>query len=249
VEIEPDGQQFLNAKDGEAGPEDVDSRPSPPPPPPVGGSARTTTIVIVVLLVVVVGIGGVAFLTLTGDDEGRRELETSAAGDVDIRDRAEATTTTEAPRETTTLPPTTESPTDEPVPFPDFGQPSPPAVGPAPVPGATTCPGGGIATQVVSTSITQTSASSVDLVITGSAVNNTTAPVVLDISLTITHNGTSQPKPWVSKVNQSRPTVSPGETSNWTFTGTLNGGTSASVSAIGGGFRWADPAHASCPTQ
>jgi hypothetical protein len=79
VEIEPDGQQFLNAKDGEAGPEDVDSRPSPPPPPPVGGSARTTTIVIVVLLVVVVGIGGVAFLTLTGDDEGRRELETSAA--------------------------------------------------------------------------------------------------------------------------------------------------------------------------
>jgi pimeloyl-ACP methyl ester carboxylesterase len=139
--------------------------------------------------------------------------------------------------------------TDEPVPFPDFGQPSPPAVGPAPVPGATTCPGGGIATQVVSTSITQTSASSVDLVITGSAVNNTTAPVVLDISLTITHNGTSQPKPWVSKVNQSRPTVSPGETSNWTFTGTLNGGTSASVSAIGGGFRWADPAHASCQTQ
>ena len=33
------------------------------------------------------------------------------------------------------------------------------------------------------------------------------------------------------------------------FTGTINGGTATGITGIGGGFRWADPALSSCPTQ
>jgi hypothetical protein len=251
VEIEPDGQQFLNAKAAEdaraAGGGATDDPPRPPPPTPTGGSGSRTTIVVIAMVVAVLLAGGVAFFTLTGDDEGRRELETGGGSDIDIRDRVETTTTTTQPPETTTTAAPTTVTTlapEDPVPFPDFGQVQP-GVQPGGVP---VCPGGGIGTQVSKTSSTAVG-NSRRLDIEGTAVNNTTAPVTIDLNLTIVHDGVNHPTPWVAPVTMSRPTLAPGETATWTFSGMLANANNANVTAIGGGFQWADPALASCPTQ
>jgi hypothetical protein len=134
------------------------------------------------------------------------------------------------------------------VPFPDFGQ-----VQPGVAPAAPTCPSGGISMVVGRSSYSATGPASHRLDIEGTATNSTNAQVILQLTLTIDHNATNHPNPWITPVQQARSSLAPGESSSWTFSatfdGSLGGSTNASVSALGGGFRWADPAHASCPTQ
>jgi hypothetical protein len=250
VEIEPDGQQFLNARAAEQdGSGDGPDQPRPPAPPPPSGGSRMTIFVVVAVLVVLAA-GGVAFATLTGDDSGPRELETGGDSEIDIRDRAESTTTTERPRETTTtaVPTTTTAPpSDSVVPFPDFGQVQP-GVQPGVAPPPPTCPSGGIS-MVIGRSSSTTTGAGQQVDIDGTATNSTNAPVMLDLTLTVDHDAVNHPKPWVTPVRQARPTLGPGESTTWTFSATFAQATYANVSALGGGFRWADPAHASCPTQ
>lgn len=254
MEIEPDGQQFLDARaagQGADGAPPVESTGASAAPPSGGepgggpGGGSRLTIVVVGIVVAVLVAGGVAVAALGGDDRPR-ELETGPNADVALRERAEATTTTDPPESTTTVAPaptTTVAPADSVVPFPDFGPPPPP--GPAPAPA---CPGGGVTMVVTRTSATKHgNVQQVD--IEGTATNNTTAPVTLDLRLTIDHDAVNHPVPWVTTVDQSRPTLAPGETSTWTFSGAFAQATRADVTALGGGFRWADPVHASCPTQ
>jgi hypothetical protein len=205
---------------------------------------------VVGVIVLVVVLGGVGFLLLSGGDDGVKELETGGAS-ITVGDRIETTTTTEPERTTTTAPTTTTVPTSSTAsPFPDFGTPGGVAPGGPPTPGgssATSCPSGGIDTQVTATSFSQFG-TDYTITVEGRSVNNTTAPVTLDLTVSISHTG-SQPNPWVQPVTQSRSPVPPGQTSTWTFTGTINGGTATGITGIGGGFRWADPALSSCPTQ
>jgi hypothetical protein len=205
--------------------------------------------VVVGVIVLVVVLGGVAFIALSGDGDGVRELETGGAS-ITVGDRVETTTTTEPERPTTTESTTTSAPTSTTAsPFPDFGTPGV-APGTPSNPGGssgTSCPSGGIDTQVTATSFSQFG-TDYTITVEGRSVNNTTAPVTLDLTVSISHTG-SQPNPWVQPVVQSRSPVPPGQTSTWTFTGTINGGTATGITGIGGGFRWADPALSSCPTQ
>jgi hypothetical protein len=97
------------------------------------------------------------------------------------------------------------------------------------------------------TSINGNSAKRIE--IQGTAKNDTNAPVVLELTLTIDHDAQNHPNPWNTPVVNATPTLAPGGTSQWTFDAVFAGATYANVSALGGGFRWADPAHASCPTQ
>ena len=67
-------------------------------------------------------------------------------------------------------------------------------------------------------------------------MNNTTAPVTLDLTVSISHTGVAA-EPWVQPVVQSRsPVPPPAQTSTWTFTGTINGGTATGITGVGGGI-------------
>ena len=158
MEIEPDGQQFLNAREGGAAGAGRGGASDPRLPHPRrraaesrdDGRGRRRGRAVVVL-------GGVAFIALSGDDEGVRELETGGAS-ITVgrsRRRPRRPPSPTAPTTTTDHHPATHVPTRRPSPTSARRAVSHRATPSNPGGRGHACPSGGIDTQVTATSFSQ----------------------------------------------------------------------------------------------
>jgi hypothetical protein len=245
MDIEPDGQQFLNARQGEG-------QPTLGPPRPAGQStgSRSIAVPIVAAVVVVVLIAGaVAFFALGGGGgvADLTGLEASGEGAAVGDRKVDATTTTTEPeRETTTTAPPTTLPTTTAPPldgFPaDSGSGQPGAV--IEPPATASCPGGSVGTSATPDEIKRSSPGSNSWIVKarGTAVNQ--FPTALTLNLQLLVNSSRGIVPLTVTI-QPNP-VGGGATTNWTYSGTLDSAGDVTISGITGSFTFSDPAYAHC---
>lgn len=237
-EIEPDGQQFLDAR-GDA-PDDDESVGETAPL----DSKRS------IALPVAVGIGGlivvlglVGLFVLGGGDGDEADLtDVATRGEVEVSERENSvvtTSTTEPEETTTTAPPTTEPTTTSAPPETVVVAPQTvivPGQQPAPRPApqvVQSCPGGSVATQMSGSSNVNGS-----LTASGTATSYFSTPMQISLTLVLSNGSqrtvTLRPNPIPANGN-----------ANWDFEATV--GEDVTVTNLVGTFSFADPTYSHCP--
>jgi hypothetical protein len=244
-DIEPDGQQFLDARgdEGREGPSWAELEPT--------SAKKRRSIALPVALAVgaVVVIGGIIAIFVVGGGGGVDDLtDVATGGNIQVGEREDpTTTTTEAPPTTATttprttlpttlFPPTTLPPSTVVVPVPGAGAPG--QALPAP------CPGGSVDTQLTKVETKRAAAGSNTWVVTasGTATSHFAATLRLDLKLVLAGATPGQ----VVLVVTPDPVAANG-TATVTFNGQVQSSTDpASGSSITGSFSFSDPALAHC---